>query len=90
MRAGIFRNPQPWSYAAEAYRTQWSAQRQTTACSPAYNSPLTPVAGSIQVSTVNQVSPHFNQVASLQAHLSIEHTLHNQIHFAGVLYWLSN
>jgi hypothetical protein len=41
------------------------------------------------VSTINQLSPHFDQLSSLQTHLTVEHTLHNQLHFASTLYWFS-
>jgi hypothetical protein len=88
-RAGIFRDPQPPNYETEAYRLNGIRQLQTTVYSPTYNSPLESTPGSIQVGTINQLSPHFDQLPSLQTHLSIEHTLHNQLHFASTLYWFS-
>jgi hypothetical protein len=89
VRGGIFRDPQPQSYAMEAYRLDGLRQLETTVYSPIYGGPLEPNPGSIQVSTMNRLTPHFDQLSSLQTHLSMEHTLHNQLHFAGTLYWFS-
>jgi hypothetical protein len=90
LRAGIFHNPNPQGYATEVYRLNGARQQQKTIYSPGYGNPLTPIPGSIQVGTLNQFSKGFDQVSSLQAHLGIEHTLHNGLHLSSTLYWFTN
>jgi hypothetical protein len=89
-RAGIFRSPNPQSYATEVYRLNGIRQRETTVYSPNYDSPLIPVLGSIQVDTVNQFPRTLEQVSSLQTHLNIERRFHDGWHLSTALYWFSN
>jgi len=89
-RAGLFHDPNVPAYATEVYRLNGVRQQQTTVYSPSYNSPLTPTAGSIQVSTINQFPSSLAQVSSLQTHVSIEHTFHDGWHALSTLYWAEN
>lgn len=54
LRAGLFFDPTSQSYLVEANRLNAHRQQQATVYSPSFFDPLVPVAGSIQVSTVNQ------------------------------------
>jgi hypothetical protein len=90
VRAGIFRIPNPQSYATEVYRLNGVRQLQTTVYSPSYRDPLIPVPGAVQVGTRNQFPGILNQVPSLQTHLSIERSFHDGWHISTALYWFSN
>jgi hypothetical protein len=90
LRAGIFRFPNPQSYATEVDRLNGIRQRQTTVYSPSYNDPLIPVPGSIQVGTVNQFAGVLHQVPSLQTHINVEHSFHDGWHVSTALYWYAN
>jgi hypothetical protein len=86
-RAGIFRDPNLPTYATEVYRLNGVRQQQTTVYSPGYTDPLTPVPGSIQVSTINTFPNSLSQISSLQTHFSIEHNFRGGWHALSTLYW---
>jgi hypothetical protein len=85
-RAGLFHNPprEP-SYAEEVYRLNGIRQQQTTVYSPGYAEPLTPVPGSIAVSTINQFPPSLSQESTFAGLVSVEHDFprhwHSEAHF---------
>ena len=86
-RAGIFHDPNLPAYATEVYRLDGIRQQQATVYSPGYSNPLTPVPGSIQVSTINTFPNSLSQISSLQTHLSIEHSFRGGWHALSTLYW---
>jgi Carboxypeptidase regulatory-like domain/TonB dependent receptor len=89
LRAGLFNNsPTNLIYAAEVYRLNGTRQRESTVYSPSYSNPLTPVAGSVQVSSVNQF-PHSTlaQLSSFVAYFSVEHDFLHHWHAQGNLYF---
>jgi hypothetical protein len=90
LRAGIFHDPNPPSYATEVYRLNGTRQQQRTVYSPSYSSPLSPIPGSIQVGTVNQFPRTLDQNSSLQAHIGMEHNFHNGLHVSTTLYWFTD
>jgi hypothetical protein len=90
LRAGLFHDPNLQSYATEVRRLNGIRQQQMTVYSPSFNDPLTPVAGSIQVSRVNEFPRTLAQVSSLQSHVSVEHRFHHDWHALATLYWAEN
>ena len=78
--AGLFTGAPGVTDPIEVYRLNGVRQRQITVYSPNYNDPLTVVPGSIQVTTVNQFSPHFKQVPNLQLHAVVEHDFPHHWH----------
>ena len=90
LRAGIFHFPNQQGLATEVDRLNGVRQQETTVYSPSYNSPLTPITGSIQVSTMDQFPRSFIQISSFQTHVGFERTFHDGWHLAGTLYWYSS
>ncbi len=80
LRGGLFNDEVPVSYATEVDRLNGTRQQQTTVYSPSYSDPLTPVAGSIQVGTVNQFSPSIRQLPDIQLHAVVEHDFPHHWH----------
>lgn len=79
-RAGVFASPVDPAYAEEAYRLNGTRQQSITVYSPNFNSPVTPVSGSIQVRSLNQFAPTVHQVPSLSVSASIEHDFPHHWH----------
>jgi hypothetical protein len=73
LRTGLFTGWDTPANPTEVYRLNGTRQQQFTVYSPSYSSPLTPVAGSIQVSTKNQFSPHYGQIPNLQFDARVAH-----------------
>ena len=90
LRAGLFHDPNPQSYATDVYRLDGVRQRQVAVYSPSFQTPLTPVPGSIQVATVNSFPHTLGQVASLQTHVSLEHSFTRGWHAGATYYWAEN
>jgi hypothetical protein len=90
LRAGIFHFPNQPSLATEVDRLDGVRQQETTVYSPSYNSPLTPVTGSIHVSTMDQFPRTLTQISSFQTHVGFERTFRDGWHMAGTLYWYSS
>ncbi len=80
LRGGLFVSPAPLSYATDVYRLNGERQRSTLVYSPNYGSPLTPVAGSIQVGTINQFPRSVYQFPAAAFQLGIEHDLPHHWH----------
>jgi hypothetical protein len=72
-RSGLFTDNADPSMTTEVYRLNGSRQQETLVYSPSYTSPLTPVVGSIAVTTMNRFSPDFGQTPSLQFTANIEY-----------------
>ncbi len=75
LRSGIFDAPAPVSYATEVNRLNGTRQQSILVYSPSYGTPLTPVAGSIQVATMNQFRPSVFEFPAAATQISIEHDL---------------
>jgi hypothetical protein len=75
LRAGLFYDPTAQSYLVGANRLNAIRQQQTTVYSPSFNDPLTPVAGSIQVSTINQFQPSAHETPSFSVSFQVEKDL---------------
>jgi Carboxypeptidase regulatory-like domain len=90
LRAGLFHDPNIRSYATEVYRLNGARQQQATVYSPSFSDPLTPITGSIKVSTVNQFPKSLDQVSSLQSHISVEHNFNHDWHALATLFWAEN
>lgn len=73
LRSGLFTGNADPSITSEVYRLNGTRQQETLVYSPSYTSPLTPIPGSIAVSTINQFAPRFSQVPSLQFLGAIEY-----------------
>ncbi len=85
LRAGLFSSP---VNEPEVYRLNGIRQQQTTVYSPEYNNPLTPVASSIQISTVNQFPPSsLGETSTFGSYFSVEHDFARHWHAQGNIYW---
>ncbi len=74
LRTGLFSHVLGPSYATDVYRVNGARQQQTTVYSPSYASPLTPVAGSVQVKSLNQFpQSSLSQVMTFAVNASAEH-----------------
>ncbi len=82
LRLGLFDAPAPLSYATDVYRLNGTRQRSTTVYSPNYSNPLSPVAGSIQVSTTNQFAKSVREFPAAIVQVGIEHDLPHHWHAA--------
>jgi len=80
LRAGLFSVPVSLGYPTEVYRLNGARQQETLVYSPNYNSPLTPVAGSIQVGTRWQFQRAYGQTPSAQLQLGVDHDLPGHWH----------
>lgn len=80
LRAGLFTGSADASLATEVYRLNGIRQKETTVYSPNYSNPLTPVLGSIAVTTVNEFSPSFGQAPQVQFDAVVEHNFPHHLH----------
>ena len=91
LRLGLFDAPAALSYATDVYRLNGIRQRSTTVYSPGYTNPLTPIAGSIQVSTMNQFAKSIKEFPAAIVEVGIEHDLphhwHPAINFSYAQDW---
>jgi hypothetical protein len=89
LRAGLFNHPPSGpTYATEVYRLNGIRQTQATVYSPSYRTPLTPIPGSIEVSTVNQFPrSSLTQPSTFVAYFNVEHDFLHHWHARGNLYW---
>lgn len=86
-RAGLFTRAINPGYSTDVHRLNGTLQRQITVYSPHYNAPLTPVPGSIDITTTNLYSPAVFQPGTFRALFSVEHELAHHWHISGNLYW---
>ena len=89
LRAGIFNNESTNPiYAIEVYRLNGIRQQQFTVYSPNFTDPLTPVPGSIQISTVNQFPrSSLSQTSTFGSYLTADHDFPHQWHGNATVYW---
>ena len=89
LRAGLFNHPPSGpTYATEVYRLNGIRQTQATVYSPSYRTPLTPIPGSIEVSTVNQFPrSSLTQPSTFVAYFNVEHDFLHHWHARGNLFW---
>jgi hypothetical protein len=83
VRSGLFSVPIDPSDATDVYRLNGMLQKKTTVYSPSYSSPLTPVPGSIQVTTINLFSPTLFQSKSWMSYGDVEHEFPHHWHARG-------
>jgi hypothetical protein len=86
-RTGFFNSPFDQTYVTEINRLNGVLQRQTTVYSPGYSDPLSPVPGSVQVSTVNQFPPRAVQPMTFRVFVNAEHDFAHHWHARGDFYW---
>lgn len=89
-RAGLFRDTNIPPYATNVYRLDGVHQQQRTVYSPDFGSPLSPIPGSIDVSSIYRFASSLRQLSSLQTHVSLEHKLPKGWHAASTIYWAEN
>jgi hypothetical protein len=82
-RVGLFSRPIDQNDATNVYRLNGILQRQITVYSPSYSAPLTPVAGSVQVTTTNLFPPTSFQPKTFNPLFSIEHEFAHHWHGSG-------
>lgn len=80
LRAGLFGSPVDLSHPTQVYRLNGTRQQETLVYSPNYNSPLTPIAGSIQVGTRWQFQRSYAQTPSAQLQIGVDHDLPHHWH----------
>ena len=86
-RAGFFNSAFGQSYAADIHRLNGVRQRQITVYSPDYSDPLTPVSGSVQVSTVNLFPSRTVQPMTFRIYVNAEHDFAHHWDARGDFYW---
>ena len=89
LRSGIFNESIDPTDAAQAYRLNGVRQQQATVYSPQYNLPLTPVAGSIEVSSMWQFTHAFEQIPVGEVALGVEKDLPHHWHPSAWFTWYS-
>lgn len=82
-RAGFFTRAIDPRDTTNVYRLNGVLQQQTTVYSPNYSAPLTPVAGSVQISTTNLFQPTPFQPKAFMSHIGIEHDFPHHWHASG-------
>ncbi|RRA47194.1 TonB-dependent receptor [Acidipila sp. EB88] len=88
-RFGIFDNVRAQSAATDVYRLNGVRQSDALVYSPSFTSPLTPVAGSIQVGTIWQFPPHFPQDPIVQTQVGAEHDFPHHWHAQSSFFYVS-
>jgi len=88
-RAGFFNGAFDQGYITEIHRLNGVLQRETTVYSPDYSAPLTPVPGSVQVSTTNLFPPRPVQDMTFRIYVNAEHDFAHHWHATGNFYWAS-
>jgi hypothetical protein len=87
LRGGLFSSPVSQAATLEAYRLNGVRQSETLVYAPAYNSPLTPVAGSLAIATTRSFAAHAGSSPSFQSQAGIERDLPHHWHAqANVFY----
>ena len=82
LRAGLFYGPTPQAALTEVNRLNGVRQQEVTVYAPNYTNPLTPIAGSVQVSTRDQFEPAAHQIPSYSVGAEVEKDLphHLNVH----------
>ncbi|MBN9614115.1 MAG: hypothetical protein BGO25_03570 [Acidobacteriales bacterium 59-55] len=79
-RAGFFTRAVDASDTTNVYRLNGILQQQVTVYSPSYSAPLTPISGSVQITTTNLFSPAPFQPKAFMTHIGIEHDFPHHWH----------
>jgi hypothetical protein len=80
LRAGLFSSPVREDTALEAYRLNGVRQTEKLVYAPSYTSPLTPVPGSLAISTTRSFAQHAGESPSFQSQAGIEHDFAHHWH----------
>ena len=75
LRAGLFYVPTPQTALTEVNRLDGVRQQEVTVYAPEYTNPLTPVTGSVRVSTRDQFEPAAHQTPSYSVGAQVEKDL---------------
>jgi hypothetical protein len=86
-RAGLFSRAIDPSNATNVYRLNGVLQQQITVYSPSYSNPLTPVAGSVQVTTTNLFPASPVQPRTFRGYFNVEHDFTHHWHARANFYW---
>ena len=89
LQTGLFNIAIDQSDATQAYRLNGVRQQEALVYSPLYNSPLSPAAGSIQVSTEWQFPHSFEQLPVAEFQVGLEHDLPHHWHPSVWFGWYS-
>lgn len=85
IRAGLFSSA---VNEIDVYRLNGIRQLETTVYSPSYQTPLTPVRGSVAVTTINQFPPSsLGQTSTFGSYFSAERQFPHQWHAQANIYW---
>ncbi len=80
VRSGLFAVAINPSDATNVYRLNGTRQKEITVYSPSYTDPLTPTPQSIQITTINLLSPTLFQSKSFMSYADVEHDLLHHWH----------
>jgi Carboxypeptidase regulatory-like domain len=86
-RAGLFTRAIDPSDTTNVYRLDGILQQQITVYSPSYSAPLTPTAGSVQITTTNLFPPTPFQPKAFMSHVDIEHDFAHHWHASGNVFF---
>ncbi len=90
LRAGLFNYPIDQSLTVEAYRLNGTRQSEALVYQPSFAAPLTPVPGSLAVSTVRAYPRSFEQVPVFQTQSGIEHDFPHHWHALANLFYAAS
>jgi hypothetical protein len=86
LHAGLFSSVVPEAVATEAYRLNGSRQTEQIIYAPSFNTPTTPIPGSLDIATVRAPLRDLAQVPSFQSGLGIEHDFPHHWHAQANFY----
>jgi hypothetical protein len=86
-RAGLFTRAVDASDTTNVYRLNGILQQQVTVYSPSYSAPLSPISGSVQITTTNLFSPAPFQPKAFMSHVGIEHDFPHHWHASGNVFF---
>ncbi len=89
LRAGFFTEPVSQNFAIQAYRLNGTRQHEALVYSPSFNTPLVPVPGSLQVSTVEQFPRSLEQTPAFQLQAGVEHDFPHHWHGQANLFYVA-
>jgi hypothetical protein len=86
LHAGLFSSVVPEAVATEAYRLNGTRQTEQIIYAPSFNTPTTPIPGSLSIATVRAPLRDLSQVPSFQSGLGIEHDFPHHWHAQANFY----
>lgn len=78
VHAGLFSGPPAIRDISDGYRLNGSVQAQHNVYSPSFANPLSPVAGSVSTTTIEQFAPSLAQQSTFNAYVNAEHFFPHQ------------